>query len=150
LQRSYIDRLAASGVQFINAQSNVPVCSPSRNSMITGVYPHNSKDYGWTDLKKQPVLKNNKTIMRLFKENGYITLGTGKITHGNMKEDWDEWGMPLKNNYGPFYFDGKDKKALPTVPEPFAKIGQVDGSFGRLSDVGYSSGKDGTMSLCVM
>jgi arylsulfatase A-like enzyme len=136
-----IDRLAASGVQFINAQSNVPVCSPSRNSMITGVYPHNSKDYGWTDLKKQPVLKNNKTIMRLFKENGYITLGTGKITHGNMKEDWDEWGMPLKNNYGPFYFDGKDKKALPTVPEPFAKIGQVDGSFGRLSDVGYSSGK---------
>jgi arylsulfatase A-like enzyme len=79
--------------------------------------------------------------MRLFKENGYITLGTGKITHGNMKEDWDEWGMPLKNNYGPFYFDGKDKKALPTVPEPFAEIGQVDGSFGRLSDVGYSSGK---------
>jgi iduronate 2-sulfatase len=58
-----------------------------------------------------------------------------------MKEDWDEWGMPLKNNYGPFYFDGKDKKALPTVPEPFAEIGQVDGSFGRLSDVGYSSGK---------
>ena len=136
-----IDRFANSGVQFLNAHSNVPVCSPSRNSMITGVYPHESKDYGWTDLKKQPVLKNNKTLMRLFKENGYITLGTGKITHGNMKEDWDEWGMPLKNNYGPFYFDGKDKKALPTVPEPFAEIGQVDGSFGRLSDVGYSSGK---------
>ena len=136
-----IDRLANSGVQFLNAHSNVPVCSPSRNSMITGVYPHESKDYGWTDLKKQPVLKNNKTLMRLFKENGYITLGTGKITHGNMKEDWDEWGMALKNNYGPFYFDGKDKKALPTVPEPFAEIGQVDGSFGRLSDVGYSSGK---------
>ena len=136
-----IDRFANSGVQFLNAHSNVPVCSPSRNSMITVVYPHESKDYGWTDLKKQPVLKNNKTLMRLFKENGYITLGTGKITHGNMKEDWDEWGMPLKNNYGPFYFDGKDKKALPTVPEPFAEIGQVDGSFGRLSDVGYSSGK---------
>ncbi len=33
-----IDRLAKSGVQFVNAQSNVPVCSPSRNSMITGVY----------------------------------------------------------------------------------------------------------------
>ena len=38
-----IDRLAASGVQFINAQSNVPVCSPSRNSLITGVYPHISR-----------------------------------------------------------------------------------------------------------
>jgi iduronate 2-sulfatase len=85
--------------------------------------------------------------MRLFKENGYLTLGTGKITHGNMNEDWDEWGMPLKNNYGPFYFDGKDKKALPTVPKPFADIGQVDGSFGRLSDVGYSSGKPNERGL---
>ena len=28
-----IDSLAASGVQFINAQSNVPVCNPSRNSI---------------------------------------------------------------------------------------------------------------------
>ena len=138
-----IDRLAKSGVQFINAQSNVPVCSPSRNSLITGVYPHSSKDYGWTDLKKQPVLKNNKTIVRLFKENGYITLGTGKITHGNIKEDWDQWGMSLNHNYGPFYFDGKDKKALPTVPSPYKEIGSMDGSYGRLSEAGISSGKKG-------
>ena len=138
-----IDKLAKSGIQFLNAYSNVPVCSPSRNSLITGVYPHDSKDFGWTDLKKQTVLKNNKTIIRLFKENGYTTLGTGKITHGSISEDWDEWGEPLKNNYGPFYFDGKNKKALPTVPNPFAEIGQVDGSFGRLSDVGFSSGVKG-------
>ena len=138
-----IDKLAAVSVQFVNAQSNVPVCSPSRNSLITGVYPHTSKDYGWTDLKKQPVLKNNKTIMRLFKENGYTTLGTGKITHGSVMEDWDAWGMSLKNNYGPFYFDGENKKALPTVPSPYREIGPVDGSFGQLSDAGISHGKKG-------
>jgi arylsulfatase A-like enzyme len=138
-----IDKLAAMGVQFVNAQSNVPVCSPSRNSFITGVYPHVSKDYGWTDLKKQPVLKNNKTIMRYFKENGYVTLGTGKITHGNIEKDWDEWGMSLKNNYGPFYFDGKNKTALPTVPSPYSEIGAVDGSYGRLSDAGISLGQKG-------
>jgi arylsulfatase A-like enzyme len=136
-----IDKLAAMGVQFVNAQTNVPVCSPSRNSFVTGVYPHASKDYGWTDLKKQPVLKHNKTIMRLFKENGYTTLGTGKITHGNVERDWDEWGMSLKNNYGPFYFDGKKKIALPTVPYPYSEIGPVDGSFGRLSDAGISEGQ---------
>ena len=51
-----IDKLAASGVQFINAQSNVPVCQPSRNSLFTGVYPHVSKDFGWVSLDKQPVL----------------------------------------------------------------------------------------------
>jgi arylsulfatase A-like enzyme len=142
-----IDRLAAQGVQFVNAQTNVPVCSPSRNSMITGVYPHVSKDYGWTDLKKQPVLMHNKTLVSYFKENGYTTLGTGKITHGNIQEDWDEWGLALKNNYGPFYFDGTSKKAMPTVPAPFSEIGQVDGSFGRLSDVGTSSGKKGDKGL---
>lgn len=138
-----IDKLAAMGVQFINAQTNVPVCSPSRNSLITGVYPHDSKDYGWTDLKEQPILKNNKTIMRYFKDHGYLTLGTGKITHGNVEEDWDEWGMSLKNNYGPFYFDGENKRALPTIPVPYSEVGPVDGSFGRLSDAGISLGKKG-------
>ena len=142
-----IDKLAAMGVQFVNAQTNVPVCSPSRNSFITGVYPHVSMDYGWTDLKKQPVLKNNKTMMRLFKENGYITLGTGKITHGDAEKDWDEWGMSLKNNYGPFYFDGEKKIALPTVPYPYSEIGAVDGSYGRLSDAGISTGKNGEKGL---
>ena len=76
-----IDAMAASGIQFINAQSNAPVCQPSRNSMFTGVYPHNSKDFGWTKRTKQPVLKHNKTIIDLFKENGYYTLGTGKLLH---------------------------------------------------------------------
>ena len=39
-----IDKLSEKGVRFINAQSNVPVCQPSRNSLFTGVYPHRSKD----------------------------------------------------------------------------------------------------------
>src|SRR6056300_347225 len=43
-----IDKLANAGLSFTNAQSNVPVCSPSRNSLFTGVYPHVSKDFGWT------------------------------------------------------------------------------------------------------
>ena len=55
-----IDKLAASGIQFLNAQSNAPVCQPSRNSIFTGVYPHDSKDFGWTPMFKQPVLKTTK------------------------------------------------------------------------------------------
>ena len=74
-----IDRLANNGVKFINAQTNAPVCQPSRNSLFTGVHPHTSKDYGWTPLLKQSTLKNNKTLIRLFKENGYLTLGCWKI-----------------------------------------------------------------------
>ncbi|MCA0932466.1 sulfatase [Lutimonas saemankumensis] len=136
-----IDKMAKTGVQFINAQSNVPVCQPSRNSLFTGVYPHRSKDYGWTDHRKQPVLKNNKTIMRMFQENGYYTLGTGKLTHGKSIKNWDKWGLQINHNYGPLYFDGENLGSNPSVPFPYSKIGPVDGSYGRLSDAGTSEGK---------
>ena len=49
-QTPHIDSMVAKGVQFLNAQSNAPFCQPSRNSLFTGVYPHDSKDFGWTKL----------------------------------------------------------------------------------------------------
>ncbi len=136
-----MDRLAQSGVQFMNAQSNAPVCQPSRNSIFTGVYPHDSGDFGWTPMQKQKVLKHNKTIIQLFKENGYHTLGSGKITHGKPTKDWIEWGMNPVHNYGPFYNDGTKNTTNPSVPEPFKNIGPIDGSYGRLSDAGESLGE---------
>ena len=131
-----IDKLSENGVRFVNAQSNVPVCQPSRNSLFTGVYPHRSKDFKWTSKEKQSVLMHNKTIMQFFQENGYITLGTGKLMHGNSKQGWDKWGEPLTQNYGPFYFDGNKVMPNPSTPEPFSTIGPIDGSFGRLSSSG--------------
>ncbi len=129
-----IDALAAKGVQFMNAQSNAPVCQPSRNSLFTGVYPHESKDFGWTKRTKQPVLKYNKTLIQLFKDNGYYTLGSGKLLHGNHEpQSWNEWGMNTKHNYGPFPFNGEKRIAHPKVPMPYQSIGPVDGSYGRLS-----------------
>jgi arylsulfatase A-like enzyme len=139
-----IDKLAKSGIRFTNAQTNVPVCQPSRNSLFTGVYPHDSGDYNWTAQAKQKVLKHNKTLMELFRENGYYTLGTGKLMHRGNAKRWNEWGRPIGHNYGPTYFDGKNKTAVPSVPSPYREIGAIDGSYGRLSDGGYSSGKKGT------
>lgn len=129
-----IDKLAKSGITFMNAHSNCPVSSPSRNSLLTGVYPHDSKDFAWTAIKDQPVLKNNKTIMELFSENGYHVLGSGKIEHHHQKEFWMEWGIDI-NNYGPFAFNGTKTVGHPSVPEPFRGIGSTDGSFAPLSDV---------------
>ena len=129
-----IDKLAKSGISFLNAHSNCPVCAPSRNSLFTGVYPHHSKDFGWTALKDQPVLKNNKTMMELFKENGYHVMGSGKLLHHHRKDMWDEWGVNI-NNYGPLAFNGTEPVGHPSVPEPFRSIGPIDGSFAPLSDI---------------
>ena len=129
-----IDRLAASGISFINAHTNVPVCSPSRNSLFTGVYPHTSKDFGWTKHFEQPVLKHNLTLFEYFAENGYHVAGSGKLLHVNRKEYWDEWGVDI-NNYGPLAFNGIEPVGHPSVPEPFRSIGPIDGSFAPISDV---------------
>ena len=129
-----IDKLAKSGVIFTNAHSNCPVCSPSRNSLFTGVYPHKSGDFGWTPHFKQPVLKNNKTLVEFFSENGYHTLGSGKLLHVEQRKAWDEWGVDI-NNYGPIAFNGFEPVGHPSVPEPFRSIGPIDGSFAPLSDV---------------
>ncbi len=129
-----IDKLAASSVVFDNAHSNTPICSPSRNSLFTGVYSHVSKDFGWTPHDEQPVLKHNKLLMELFRENGYLVAGSGKLLHNDRKHLWDDPGVDI-NNYGPFAFDGKETVGHPSVPEPFRTIGPVDGSFAPLSDV---------------
>ncbi|WOH36246.1 sulfatase [Thalassotalea fonticola] len=136
-----IDKLAESGVRFSNAHSNVPVCQPSRNSMFTGVYPHRSKDFGWEAHYKIKGLKDNKTLVERFNETGYYTLGTGKLLHSERQNLWQKWGMNRNHNYGPFYFDGETMGAVPTVPTPYSDIGAVDGGYGRLSDVGQSTGE---------
>ena len=81
-----IDKLAKSGVTFLNAHSNCPMSSPSRNSLFTGVYPCHSEDFGWTPNFEQRVLKNNKTLFEYFGENGYHTMGSGKLLHENRRE----------------------------------------------------------------
>jgi iduronate 2-sulfatase len=37
-----LDRLAARGVRFQNASCQFPICGPSRNSMLTGLYPNST------------------------------------------------------------------------------------------------------------
>jgi len=145
-----IDKLAQSGTKFSNAHSNVPVCSPSRNSLFTGIYPHKSRDFGWTPHFKHVVLKKHKTFIELFKENGYKTLGTGKLLHKNVKKYWDVWGVPEGINYGPHAYSGIDEKGKrimghSSVPEPFRSINVVDGSFAPFSDTPVIRDKNGAI-----
>lgn len=141
-----MDKLAASGICFTNAQTNTPVCMPSRNSLFTGVYPHDSGDFGWTSRLKQPVLKHNKTLMHLLRENGYHLMGTGKLLHNNEPELWDEWGMKEGYNYGPFVGSGDTMSVHPGVPAPYRDIGPIDGSFGPLSAGPDFKGEDARFS----
>jgi iduronate 2-sulfatase len=126
-----IRRLIDSGVSFTQAHSNIPICAPSRASMMTGIYPHNSQQFGFEKWTENEVLANSRTLMDHFRANGYHTLGTGKIMHANDRQEWQDYGNPP--DYSPFPNDGRANIAHPDTPSPFRDdFGAVDGSFGPL------------------
>ena len=133
-QTPNINQLALSGVRFENAHSNIGLCMPSRNSFLTGIYPHQSRNFGLDRSTTQTLFRNNKSLMEIFAENGYYVMGSGKILHSNKLNLWDEWGIKV-NNYGPFAYDGRNQVGHPSVPQPFRSIGDIDGSYAPLSDV---------------
>ena len=138
-------RLASQGVSFRRAYSNNPICAPSRGSLFTGIYPHTSKLIHFGKWFENEVLVNSKTIPEYFHDNGYHTLGTGKLLHNYRPYVWQEFGF--KANYGPSAYNGKEFVAHPSVPEPFRSIGWIDGGFGPTSDVPRVKSEDG--SECV-
>lgn len=90
-----IDKIAARGTRFDRAYAQYPVCNPSRTSLLTGRYPTqtgvmNNNDYF---RRKHP---DFVTLPQHFKENGYVTLRTGKIFHGGIDDavSWTEGGEP--------------------------------------------------------
>jgi len=136
-----MSRLSDSGVSFTQAHCNIPICGPSRASLFTGIYPHNSGCFGFTKWDGYEVLKNSRTIMDHFRENGYQTLGTGKLMHHMVRQEWKNYGNHA--DYGPFAFDGENKLPHPGVPAPYREIGAVDGSFGPLVNLVGKKSADG-------
>ena len=74
VQTPNIDALAANGMRFDNAYLTISSCSPSRCSMITGRYPHNT---GAPEL--HVVLPEDQVrFPELLREAGYYTVLSGK------------------------------------------------------------------------
>ncbi|MEM8670863.1 MAG: sulfatase [Planctomycetota bacterium] len=136
-----IARLAESGVTFAQAHCNIPICGPSRASMFTGVYPHHSGCYGFVRWDGYDVLTSSRTMQDHFRENGYWTLGTGKLMHHMVRKEWKNYGN--RADYGPWVYDGENKLAHPDVPAPYREIGSVDGSFGPLENLVGRTSSDG-------
>lgn len=71
----HLDGLAARGVRFNHAYANSPVCTPSRQSLITGKLPHAA---GVT-LLATPLAEEQLTIAEHLKSFGYRTGAIGKM-----------------------------------------------------------------------
>jgi len=77
-----MDQLASEGVRFARNYCNSPVCTPSRQSMLTGQMPHAT---GVT-VVDTPLPTDKPTVARQLKAAGYYTGAIGKM-HWNCKPD---------------------------------------------------------------
>ena len=79
VQTPNIDKLSSEGMTFSNMYLTTSSCSPSRNSIMTGRYPHNT---GAPELHTQPPL-DMKSLAEELKNNGYYTVSSGKFHLGD-------------------------------------------------------------------
>lgn len=71
----HLDRLAREGTRFSAHYCNSPVCTPSRQSLLTGQMPHSA---GVT-LLSTPLREGQPTLARQFQKAGYTTAVFGKM-----------------------------------------------------------------------
>jgi len=109
-----IDRLASQGIRYTKAYATAPICSPSRSSMITGMYPSsvNSLDHRTIDMTKLP--EGIHPITEYFKEAGYF------CTNGNA--DLSKRGKEDYNFLSEYLYDGVDWSQRSAGQSFFAQV----------------------------
>lgn len=95
-----MDRLAARGVVFANANCAAPLCAPSRASVFSGRQPFCTGVYGnGDDLRR--AAPDLVLLPQQLKAHGYRTYGTGKLLHGARPDIFDESFTP-EQRWSPF------------------------------------------------
>ncbi|MCF8227058.1 MAG: sulfatase-like hydrolase/transferase [Bacteroidales bacterium] len=108
-----IDRLAEGGLLFENAYSNAPVCSASRQSILTGKYPHAT---GVTLLTTSFPDTSNITLAEHLRELGYSTGVVGKTHFNNRTDPLPDHGFSSVVPHGQYRQWLKDQDMQP-VPD---------------------------------
>lgn len=75
-----IDALASRGIRFDRAYANYPLCGPSRNSLLTGLYPATTGVLANSVLFRQTI-PEHISLPQAFRLAGYVTARTGKVYH---------------------------------------------------------------------
>jgi len=115
-----MDRLAAQGMVFTNAHAPAMVCNPSRAAVMTGISPASSGVYSnQTDWRRTARLLNKPTIPRYFRDNGYRTVGAGKLFHSSTYNPWAYFGYNDTTAWHA-YFPSLDRQ-LPNEIRPHAR-----------------------------
>jgi iduronate 2-sulfatase len=89
------DRLADSGVSFVQNYCQIAPCAPSRVSTLTGCRPDTTKVYRNEDPPLGAANPGLVTLPHQFRKHGYTTCGVGQVLHHMNKDDPQGWSEPL-------------------------------------------------------
>lgn len=78
-----LDQLAGRGLRFDRAYCAFPLCGPSRNSMLTGLYPNSTGILQNGQIFRQTIPKHC-SLPQAFRLSGYVTARVGKLYHYNV------------------------------------------------------------------
>jgi iduronate 2-sulfatase len=78
-----IDELASRGVMFERAYCTFPLCGPSRNSMLTGLYPNSTGILSNAQIFRQTIPEHH-SLSQAFRLEGYLAARVGKLYHYNV------------------------------------------------------------------
>ena len=129
LETPNFDRLCNEGLKLTDAHSAAPTSTPSRYSLMTGMYPWRNADAEvLTGDANMLISEGQPTIAAMMKEAGYVTGAVGKwhLGLGSGKIDWNSRISPSPSDVG---FDRSYIIAatVDRVPTVYVKDGMVDG-----------------------
>ena len=116
-----INKLAAEALVFDRAYCQLAVCSPSRNSFMSGRRPDTTKVWNFkVNFRAPGVGAAWRSMPQWFKEHGYFTAGTGKVYHPGEPADNDppSWTAPYNSQ-------GQDNPGCPPCPAGAAWCGNA-------------------------
>jgi arylsulfatase A len=143
-----IDKLAARSVMFLNSYAAAPVCSPTRASLMTGLYPARLNFTIWSEAASVSERKNQEiykylppqtlenlpleevTIAEKLKENGYLTAHIGKWHLGDLMHFPETQGFDVS-------VAASQRGAPPTYFYPYK--GEAFGELRFVGNLGTSS-----------
>jgi arylsulfatase A-like enzyme len=111
-----LDKIASEGINFKNAISTTPVCTPYRAALLTGQYPSTTGMF----LNDLHLPEESYTMAEMFKESGYNTAYIGKWhldgmgryenTPRERRQGFDYWkALECSHEYEDlYYYEGDD------------------------------------------
>jgi arylsulfatase A-like enzyme len=149
MQTPSIDRFAATGVTFIRAYTNVPVCGASRASMLSGLRPTRERFLTYYSRADEDA-SGVPTMPAWFRQSGYTTMALGKVSH-HLNDSVDAWSEPPwnpKNDSVPGYKKWRNYLVEENIHEDMKKDGRPPAF--EAADVDDDAYFDGKVALRAM